>query len=506
MSDVYHILFLDELKGCFMSSTISRIFDRFPYLSADVTAPTRADHPQVVYAAFNTVDDGVASDYAQHLQQRARHWSDGGGPATDTDFAASIRGVKRMVQAVSATSLILQDGDALLVERPGYEIEKKRRGEIGMLLDRAEVEWDRLSQRERNAVANLALLGIAPLQLELVNYLDVAAVPRVIGRMLSRLEGVIARAPVDQLPAILGIPTSPGSARAIGDAISVLVVLADFYGIEHRALAAADLVRTTIPGGTRPRIYVPPSAMAVDEAARLAAKQVFDRHDNVAEGLSSFLGMIWREFADEAFVVLHRGGEVSAYGLIGGCIYAYRALVDESGAEPRLRNEGVATFLGTAGPFVDHPWRRAPNKLRYDGGTPALESFRRSVMEGERLPEVAREREGTDGIIANAAGKLFNRQINYNMSSVLNGRMERISADEWAPFMCRDQHGAVYNPGHALAGVGEMFRTLLHHGGRFSQFRSWREVDGTHGFDDMRQFLGYRAALVDFLKRTAPLP
>ncbi len=125
-------------------------------------------------------------------------------------------------------------------------------------------------------------------------------------------------------------------------------------------------------------------------------------------------------------------------------------------------------------------------------------------MDGERLTRTRRVA-GTSGTIAKAAAKLFTRQINYNMSSV-QWPDERSPADEWAPFMCRDQNGVVYNPGHALAGVGEMFRTLLNHGGRLSQFRSWREVDGTHGFGDMRKFLGYRAACVDFLKRTAPEP
>ena len=487
-----------------MNDVIRKIIDRFPYLSADVVAPASPDHPQLLYASFNAVDEQAASDYAEQIRKRVELWTAGDGPEVDSGLATAVRGVRTMVEAVSATSLILQDGDALLVERPGFEVDKKRRGEIGELLDRAVTNWPQMSEREKIAVSNLALLGLTPLQLELVNYLDVTAVPRVIGRMLSRLEGVIARAPLEQLPVILGPLTQTGGEGGICAGLNVFEAIADFYGIEQRALAATGLIRTTIPGGTRPRVYVPQSAMSIDETARLAAKEILDRHDLVEGGLTSFLGLIWREFSDEAFVVLHRGGEVNAYGLIGGCIYSYRALVEEGGIEPRLRNEGIATFLSTSGPFVDHPWRRAPEKLRYEGGSPALEKFRRSVMEGERLPEPLRETEGREGTIANAAGKLFNRQVNYNMTSVLNGRMERISADEWAPFMCRDQHGRVYNPGHALAGVGEMFRTPLHHGGRFSQFRSWREIDGTHGFNDMRKFLGYRAALVDFIKRTAP--
>ncbi len=459
-----------------------------------------------MFANYNGVDEGAAVDYAAQLGERARQWSTGMGPTLDDGLALAIRGVLTMVKSVSATSLILRDGESLLVERPGLEIDKKRRGEIGALLERAELDWSGLSERERSAVGRLALLGIAPLQLELVNYLDVGMVPTVIGRMLSRLEGVIERAPLALLPTILRPRAIAGGERGIGAGLDVFEALADFYGIEQRALAATGLVRTTIPGGTRPRIYVPQSAMSIDESARLAAKEVLDRHDRVGDGLTSFLGHVWREFADEAFVVLHRGGEVAAYGLIGGCIFAYRAHVDATGDEVRLRNEGVAEFLGTAGPFVKQSWRRAHDKLCYEGGTPALEGFRRAVMEAERLPEAERAEAGRSGVIANAAGKLFNRQINYNMTSVLNGRMERISADEWAPFMCRDQHGRIYNPGHALAGVGEMFRTLLHHGGRFSQFRSWREVDGTHGFADMGKFLGYRTALVEFLRRTAPAP
>jgi len=276
-------------------------------------------------------------------------------------------------------------------------------------------------------------------------------------------------------------------------------VLANFYDLEKWILAETALVRTTIPGGTRPRIYVPREALAIQEQARLAAAEVLQRGVDRTDALASFLGLLWKEFADEAFVVLHDGKEVTAYSLVGGCIYTYRAAVDETGDEPVLKNEGLPVFIRTAGPFEPQPWRRSMDRLGFERGTPALKEFRREVIEGEQLPQQQREAEGRTGILAKAAQKLMARQINYNMSSVLNGRMERISADEWAPFMCRDQHGAIYNPGHALAGVGEMFRTLLPYGGRFSQFRSWREVDGTHGFNDIQRFLGYRAALDQYL-------
>ncbi len=265
-----------------MNSTLEGIFDRFPYLSADVIDPVAADHPQVVYAEFNAVDDNAAARYTEQLQEQARQWLGGGGPAVDAQFAAAIRGLRVMVQAVSATSLIMQDGNALLVERPGYEIDKKRRGEIGDLLDRANADWCQLPEGEKASVANLALLGIAPLQLELVNYLDVSSVPKVIGRMLSRLECVIKRAPLEQLPIILGPRVSASSEYADGNGLHVIDALADFYGIEQRALAATGLIRTTIPGGTRPRIYVPQSAMSIHEAAQLAAKEVLDRHDGVS--------------------------------------------------------------------------------------------------------------------------------------------------------------------------------------------------------------------------------
>ncbi len=185
-----------------MDAIIQDIFARFPYLSGDVLGSVRADHPQAVFADFNRVDEAVAQRYARELQGRADAWAATSEPTSE--LTAALGGLRQMVKAVSATSLMLRDGNALIVERPGYEIDKKRRGEISELLNRADAGWSTLAPSERRVLAQLALLGLAPLQLELVNYLDVAAVPNVMARMVSRLEGVIARAPENLLPGIVG--------------------------------------------------------------------------------------------------------------------------------------------------------------------------------------------------------------------------------------------------------------------------------------------------------------
>jgi hypothetical protein len=457
---------------------IRNICDRFPYLSVDISSPARSDHPQVLYRDENHFDLLRAEQRAMELNAIALQWSLASSIDVAAEFGQGLDGLRGVIRATSATSLILRKGTELLVERPGMEVDKSRRGEVADFVETTCATWVEAAADQRLALARLCLLGIGPHQLELVNYLDVSQIPNVLGRMIARLDWMSPNIPKD---------------------LDALEWLQRFYEIEQRSLSEAGLGRITIPGGTRPRIYVPKSAISPDGSTFTSAKCALDANGSLLERLSRFLELIWSEFSDEGFLVLHEEERIHALALIGGCIYSYLGVQLEANGKVEVKNVGVPQFRGTAGTFQPRPWRRQIERLCFDGGTPALKEFRSEVISAEKLAPMARVDAGKGGIVAKAAQKLLTRQINYNMSHVLNGQMERISADEWAPYMCRDQFGRVYNPAHALAGVGEMFRSLLTYGGRFSQFRCWREIDGTHGFSDMTKYLGYKSALDEFL-------
>jgi hypothetical protein len=187
------------------------------------------------------------------------------------------------------------------------------------------------------------------------------------------------------------------------------------------------------------------------------------------DSIVRFLSKVWKDFADESFMVLHEGNEVNAYALVGGCCYHYHANIDKDAAPPAVKGESNAKFIATAGEYVPTEWRRKFESLCFENATDGLTDFRKNIITLEALPEAERKIEGHSGYLATAAQKLLNRQINYNISHVLRGQMERISSDEWSPNMCRDQHGQIYNPPHALGGVGEMFRGLLQYGARSQQ-------------------------------------
>jgi hypothetical protein len=341
------------------------------------------------------------------------------------------------------------------------------------------VDWSSFSPNERLSFSRIALLGIAPLQMELVNYLETTRIPEVIGRMLSRLDQI------------------SGDKRC--ENMGAIPALKNFFDIERQTLEDAKLARIAIPVGTRPRIYVPPEAVTMDVNIHLAATEVLQSGNNRTDSIVKFLSMVWKDFADEGFMVLHEGDEVNAFALVGGCCYHYHADIDMAGTPPTVKGEGKPQFIDTAGDYHPTVWRRKFESLCFDNATDGLTDFRKNVITLEALPVAERAVEGRSGYLATAAQKLLNRQINYNISHVLRGQMERISTEEWSPNMCRDQYGQIYNPPHALGGVGEMFRGLLQYGGRSSQFRTWREIDGTHGFADMPRFLGYKIALDQFL-------
>ena len=460
------------------NSVITSIFRRFAYLSADVHAPSAKDHPQLVYQDFNHFDPVDAEIFSSELNAQAQSWADVEHPLVDPEFRKAIDGLKSMLDAISATSFMMIHCNELFIERPGMEVEKRRK-EITDLCENLIENWKTSALEEKQSFARLALLGIAPLQLELVNYLDTAQVPNVLGRMLSR---------IDQI----------GKNRICSEK-GAIASLKEFFDLENAALDTADLVRIGMPMGTRPRVYVPKEVLSIDPEVYQQASNALRGGINFEDSIVNLFKLVWRDFADEGFMVLHNNNNVDAYALIGGCCYHYGAVIDQDSMPKTVTQAEALRFIATAGEYTSRPWRRKISDLCFENATEALIDFRRGVIEHEALPPTERASAGESGYLKKAAGRLLNRQVNYNVSHVLNGRMERISSVEWSPNMCRDQFGAIYNPPHALGGVGEMFRTLIDYGGKSSQFRTWREMDGTHNIADVQKFLGYSKALDNFL-------
>jgi hypothetical protein len=466
---------MDDMRSAILSSMV----ERFPYSSTDVAEPQSGDHPQVKYADYNKIDPHQVEKFSSELERLAHQWASSSTVDPCSEFAQAVYNLRSMLNATSATIMVVQHLDGLLVERPGMSDEKdlfsNRRKEISALTESILGCWSKTSAEERLSFSRLALLGLAPLQAEIINYSDTADAPRILGRMLSRLDQLSRNNKCENLGAVES--------------------LRSFHSIEQEILVAAGLTRICIPVGTRPRIYLPIDAVAPDEHIALAASEMLNKGGDKADVMVRFLSMVWKEFSDEGFVALHEGNEVNAYAIVGGCCYYYHADICYTGGQPSVKSDHKPYFLATAGEFTPTNWRRNFDKLPFENATEGLREFRRDIISLECLSEEERRQHGSTGRIMLAAQKLLNRQINYNISHVLRGQMERMSSDEWSPNMCRDKHGRIYNPPHALGGVGEMFRGLLQYGGRSSQFRTWREADGTHGFEDMRRFLGYKKSL-----------
>lgn len=465
---------------------IESITSRFPYLSVDVSSRAAPDHPQLIFESYNRVDEARVRQYSSELDGVAHQWAVQGTPAESAEFTRAFHNLLAMLEAVSATSLLLLHGDRLLSERPGVEVDNRRKGEVSAWCKGVVENWGQVDGSERISVCRLALMGICPLHVEAVNYLSTAQVPVVLGRMLSRLDGL--------------------SRRAVCAEVGAYRALLAFHEVETRALSDSQSERVSIPVGTWPRIYVPCEAIVRDQALCDAVLEVMRSAESRQAALVRFLSLVWREFADEAFLTLHEGDTVHAYALVGGCCFYYRGDLDTSRGKPAIRSKGKPVYLDSAGVYCRTPWRRQVERLGFEGGDGGLENFRRNLIALEAHSSEQRAQSARGGFILRAAERLLTRQINYNMSSVLNNRMHRLTIDEWAPNMCRDRNGRVYNIPHAYGGVGDMFRGLLDYGGGATQFRCWREVDGTYDLTDMRQFRGYKHALDRFLSGQQAAP
>jgi hypothetical protein len=463
-------------------SITSSILNSFPYLSADVIQPRQLDHPQIFYSHFNKIDYKISAEFSRKLEEIACHWALLIDTNINDNFMRAICGLRQVIQSVSATSLMVIHCGELLVERPNLEMQgnsEQRRHEITKLIENTLKNWTSLSFDRRFSFSCLALLGITPLQIELVNYLDTVKVPLVLGNMLSRLTQINGSQDLEK--------------------IDVIIALQNFFELEQKILYEANLARISIPVITRPRIYVPQEAVSADFDAYYTGRESLKRANNRVDSILQFLSLLWKEFTDEALIILHEDDEINAYALVGGCCYHFHATVSNE-EKTKVKGENKPQFIGTAGEYYSQDWRRSISRLSFEGfyGKKILD-FRKNIIDREILPVDQREQEGRNGFISEAAIRLLNRQVNYNISHVLSQQMERISVDEWSPNMCRDQYGQIYNVPHAFGGVGEMFRGLLQYGGGSSQFRTWREMDGTHGFADMRRFIGYKTALDQFL-------
>jgi hypothetical protein len=461
------------------NDVLDSIMRRFPYLSADVSGSVAPNHPQLIFESCNRIDDTRAREYTCELDGVAHQWADQPTPAENAEFRRAYENLLAMLEAVSASSLLLLHGDRLLSERPGVEVDNKRKGEISAWCKSVVENWVQSDASERVSLCRLALVGICPLHVEVVNYLSTAQVPVVLGRMLSRLDCL--------------------SGKSVCAETGAQMALMKFIEIEAQALSASRSERTSMPVGTWPRIYAPCEALARDQAVYDATLEAMGSAESRQAALVRFLSLVWREFADEAFLTLHEGDTIHAYALVGGCCLYYRGDLDTSIGRPAIRSKGKPVYLDTAGSCCPTAWRRQFERLCFDGGDDGLENFRRNLIAIETQPIEQRAESARGGFILRAAQRLLNRQINYNISSVLNNQMHRLTIDEWAPNMCRDRNGRIYNIPHAYGGVGDMFRGLLEYGGRSTQFRCWREVDGSYDVTDMRQFRGFKHALDHFL-------
>jgi hypothetical protein len=465
------------------NDVIESIMHRFPYLNVDVSSlgvdassSVSPNHPQLIFESCNRIDDTRAREYSCELDGVAHQWADQPTPADNAQFMRAYENLLAMLEAVSASSILLLHENRLLSERPGTEVDNKRRGEISAWCKSVIENWVQSDASERVSLCRLALVGICPLHVEVVNYLSTAQVPVVLGRMLSRLDCL--------------------SGKSVCAKTGAQMALMKFNEIEAQVLNASQSERTSIPVGTWPRIYAPREALARDQAVYDATLEAMESAESRQAALVRFLSLVWLEFADEAFLTVHEGDTIiHAYALVGGCCLYYRGDLDTSTGKPAIRSKGKPVYLDTAGSCCPTPWRRQFERLCFDGGDDGLENFRRDLIAIEAQPIEQRAESARAGFILRAAQRLLNRQINYNISSVLNKQMHRLSVDEWAPNMCRDRNGRIYNIPHAYGGVGDMFRGLLDHG----QFRCWREVDGSYDVTDMRQFRGYKHALDHFL-------
>jgi hypothetical protein len=460
---------------------IESIKRRFPYLSADVSEPRGPTHPQREFELYNRADPTLSAQYAQELDGVARHWARQVAVGEDPEFTRVYDNLLAMLEAVSATSVLLLHGDRLLAERPGVEVDNRRRGEVTAWCRELVEHWSQRDEHERLSMCRLCLMGVSPLHVEVVNYLATEQVPEVLGRMLARLDGLSGK----------GLYTKGGGYAS----------LCDFHELEQQVLRASNTERTSMPVGTWPRIYVPSEALARDECLYDETLEALNECSDRQEAMVSFLRRIWRDFADEAFFAIHEGDSVTAYALVGGCCFFYRGDLDTTKGKPAIRSTTKPAYLDTAGDYRPLPWRRQSRQLCFEGGDPVLAEFRTNLIRLEAEPTEVRAEAARSGFILRAAERLLSRQINYNISSVLNKRMHRLTIDEWSPNMCRDGNGRIYNIPHAYGGVGDMFRGLLDFGGRSSQFRCWREVDGSYTLADMRPFRAYKHALDSHLQQ-----
>ena len=462
---------------------IQGVRQRFPYLSVDVSDFIAPDHPSKKFSDENYFNPEEADLFAVSLEREATQWADfiaAQNPEEDADLKIAIEGIIKSLRAITATSVMVSNMGSILVERPGIEMPGRSK-EITKFIQDVLSDPRSASFADRLAVAKLCLLGLGKIPFETINYADVNDISLILGKMMSRLS----------------------QKKNMGD--SPINFLKNFSAYENKILNEHRLSRVGLPVGTRPRIYVPESFLSVDVRTYESSKSELSAGDTPEKAIVNLLSLMWRDFCDEAFIALHKGSVIKAFALVAGCCYSYEGKVKEKDGKIEVVNENLPSLISSAGVLTPMYWRRAPNSVSYAGGTKNLQDFREKIMTLEQVSEQEREESGGQGFFLKAAKQLLARQINYNMTRVFNERMGRIAIPEWSPNMSRDSNDVIYNPAHAMGGIGDMFRGPLFYGDALSQIRSWRERDGTHKFDDVRKFIAYSHAVDEYFDNNPSL-
>jgi hypothetical protein len=456
---------------------------RFSYLSVDVSEFIASDHPSKQFSDENYFSPEEANLFTESLEKQATQWADSiatQNPEEDVDLKIAIDGLMKSLRAITATSVMVSYMGRVLVERPGIEMPGRSK-EITKFIQDVLSNPRSASFADRLALAKLCLLGLGKMPFETINYANVNDISIILGKMVSRLS----------------------QKKNMGD--NPINFLKSFSVYESEILNEHRLSRVGLPVGTRPRIYVPESFISLDVQTYESSRIELSAGDTPEKAMVNLLSLMWRDFCDEAFIALHKGSAIKAFALVAGCCYSYEGKVVEKDGKIEVVNENLPSLISSAGVFIPMPWRRAPNSVSYEGGTKNLQDFREKIMTLEQVSEQEREESGGQGFFLKAAKQLLARQINYNMTRVFNERMGRIAIPEWSPNMSRDSNDVIYNPAHAMGGVGDMFRGPLFYGDALSQVRSWRERDGTHKFDDVRKFIAYSHAVDEYFENNPSL-
>lgn len=453
-------------------------------------------------AAYNSPDPESTPEMLLRLSLIVDNWTSSDTfTLEDGDLQYLMLGWTRFraaLKAISSTDFILQWNDSeSIVERPGQRIHGRRK-ELSALVENVTVgeerfEWGSLSEHDKKNIACLMLLCLSGAPLEEANGLkSVTDAVNILAHRLCVLEKIAGK-----------------SLFATEDSQNLLQGIASFSTIEKETLNASGLLKVVLVEGTRTPFYTPHVLHAYDTSTltRIAhtlgvttndtaeghadlAPQILEHHSLDTAIFAALIDSHYH-LADESFLVVRPnqgpvalGDQIFGWAVVGGRCFKADAVVIEKDGELRVE------MVHNASPFdfekdttPNMPWRRSLETLTtFEEGTPEkIINFRRGVIEAEQLDnDEYRNNSTAQGLLADAARRLFNRLLEHNLTASANGRQQGATVLQPGWHLSYDSnstgtgYGKLNNPGHAMAGVQTMIRAPLY-GSAFSHLRIWRE-------------------------------